>query len=197
MQDVRSDYAQLYVDLRTFGLNVLLDYIEDEGISEYARDAMEMIFRMPHPLYASGPEVRDIANQLNTRFVELATVAGDARQLSERLVAQIEEGEFPEGPLFPGPPELEPTFPSSVATLQFLQYARMLDLSADLRSLSAARDINLKGQCYSCGGPLVEVLVVIEDVTDERELRLRCKRQENQDCKDYDWLIGRLKRRNH
>ena len=54
-------------------------------------------------------------------------------------------------------------------------------------AVETATDIILKGICPYCGG---DIVLVIEN----NELRLRCRQQGSDKCRNWEWVIGYVKR---
>jgi hypothetical protein len=182
MINILESYNELYIRLKTVGLDNLL---ENDKFDEYGKRALRIIAQLPHPNEIGLGEIRNICKECSRGSLELLFQIAGIGELSREILKIAEEtGEYHFEPIT----ELPQYDPESITGMLDWNNNMMLRMSSSINRLLRQSDINLKGRCPFCHGDLVEVIV-------QNELRLRCKQQIKSDCRNIDWFIQDLQQR--
>jgi len=180
-QETLDQYAKLYVRLRALALPILLERLHEHGVSEFDAEAIRVLVNLPHPYEADAGEMLQVALECTGGSLEFACNTQGIGQLAHDLQRVLREERFSGQSL---PPEMDILDTRSIIASN---HSMLRSLCLQVGRLAAKSDIDLKGQCPHCSGPLVEVLVPAG--SGMRELRLRCRDQTKADCRNTEWHI--------
>jgi hypothetical protein len=193
MNELRRIYEQIYQSLRSRGVETLAAYVKERGLDEYALNAIRTLASLPDPRLVTRREAAAIASECISRYLEFCYQTENIGELARQLrdLLEREPNQLLDVPLSIIPRALEL---SEAENLLRSNNTMLLNLTTAVGKLATAVDIDLKGQCPHCHGPLVEVLVDAGGAN--RELRLRCKQQSKAACRSVDWYLQDAQTRN-
>ncbi len=186
MNDPQRLYEKIYQILITKGVDVLADYIKKRDLDDYAINAIRTLASLPDPRVVTRREAVKIAMECISRSLEFCYQTENIGKLAHQLREQLEQEpkEFIDLPLGVSSNTLDG---SGLESMLMSNNSMLLNLTTAVSKIAATVDIDLKGQCPYCQGPLVEVLVNTGGMN--WELRLRCKKQTKPDCRNSDWFL--------
>ena len=188
MPHIIERYRELYNRLKSVGF----DYIIEKGrFDEYRLKALRIIAQLPHPAEVDLEQIRDICKECSSGSLEILFPVADIGNLARQMLIQMDQTEDH----YVKPIEYPLSYnPESVTEMLQWNNNMMLNFSLNLNRLLRQTDINLKGRCPFCNGDLVEV-ICFNTQRQKNELRVRCKQQLKQECRNSDWYMQDVEKR--